>query len=285
MELKQMEYFKTVVEAGSISAAARMLNMSQPPLSMSIKNLETELGADLLIRGNRYVRLTEAGALFYQRVCRILELSDNTTKEIKRAGKIKTLSLGLTPSTIPIASPLLADYSRKNPDTHFQIYDGSTFELQHLLDNQVINAAFLRTPFPVGNYESVFIRKEPMVACIPKALITEADPISQGKPIKLQLLQKYPLSSYRRYQELLNSVFSKNGLTPSFYSICDDARTSLMWVNCGLAVAVFPKSLSPEIKNSVICPIKCAELETSILFVYKKSNNDSILSDFIGLLE
>lgn len=53
MDLKQLLYFKTVVEEGTISAAAKKLNLSQPPLSQQIKQLESELGVTLMERGAR----------------------------------------------------------------------------------------------------------------------------------------------------------------------------------------------------------------------------------------
>ena len=52
MDLKQMEYFITIADAGSISSAAKLLHMSQPPLSIQIKNLEEELGTTETIAMN-----------------------------------------------------------------------------------------------------------------------------------------------------------------------------------------------------------------------------------------
>ena len=65
MNFLQLQYFAAVVEEGSISQAARKLNISQPPLSMQIKNLEEEYGVKLFERGSRHIRLTESGELLY----------------------------------------------------------------------------------------------------------------------------------------------------------------------------------------------------------------------------
>ena len=53
MELRQLEYFRAIVDAGTISGAARVLHMTQPPLSYQIKMLEEELQVPLLIRGRK----------------------------------------------------------------------------------------------------------------------------------------------------------------------------------------------------------------------------------------
>ena len=60
MELKQLEYFRAIVDAGTISGAARELHMTQPPLSYQIKMLEEELQVPLFLRGKKKITLTEA---------------------------------------------------------------------------------------------------------------------------------------------------------------------------------------------------------------------------------
>ncbi len=280
MELKQMKYFKEVVDAGSISEAARILHMSQPPLSMSMKKLEEELDVKLFVRGSRRIQLTEAGALYYKRVNRILEMTDNTVLEVARSGKYRTFSLGLTPSTIPVASPALGDFVDKYEDVHFQIYDGSTFELMHLFDTHVIEAAFLRTPFAVGDFKEIPIRTEPMVAAIPKQLAKKAG-IDKSRLITLKELSQFPLSIYRRYNQLIRDAFSNSGLNPNYFSICDDTRTSLLWAHNGKGVALFPQSLLTYDNEILLCPVDCQSLNTTILFVYKEEFMTECVSQFL----
>lgn len=67
MELRQLEYFCRIADTGSIHEAARRLNLSQPPLSYQLRQLEEELGVRLFERGSRGVALTEAGKLLYAR--------------------------------------------------------------------------------------------------------------------------------------------------------------------------------------------------------------------------
>lgn len=72
MDLKQLRYFTTVAEEGTISAAAKKLFMSQPPLSTQMKLLEQELGCSLFERGQKHIRLTETGRLLYDRAQTLL---------------------------------------------------------------------------------------------------------------------------------------------------------------------------------------------------------------------
>lgn len=96
MDLKQLMYFAAVVEEGSITAAAKRLHLSQPPLSHQMKCLEEELGLQLMERGARHITLTAAGKVFYQRAKNLLQLADSTQKEMRaiRQGLAGTLTLG-----------------------------------------------------------------------------------------------------------------------------------------------------------------------------------------------
>ena len=76
MDLKQLEYFVTVINEGTISSAARKLNLSQPPLSAQMKSLEQEIGSQLFFRGSRQIELTEAGRILYERSKDILVNSE-----------------------------------------------------------------------------------------------------------------------------------------------------------------------------------------------------------------
>ena len=82
MNIKQLQYFVTIVENGTITAAAKKLGISQPPLSAQMKLLEEELGVTLMERGARQVRLTDAGRILYRRAVSIVELTDTTLKEL-----------------------------------------------------------------------------------------------------------------------------------------------------------------------------------------------------------
>lgn len=72
MDIKKLKYFITIVEEGNISAAAKKLHISQPPLSSQIKLLEKELNLKLMERGTRNITLTRAGKLFFKFMKEIL---------------------------------------------------------------------------------------------------------------------------------------------------------------------------------------------------------------------
>ena len=119
MELRQLEYFREIANTGSINEAARKLNMSQPPLSYQIRQLENELNVQLFERTHKGVILTAAGKLLYDRAASLLDYAKSTELEVSQTGKKRVLRIGITPTTVGTIMPYIADFSRKNPDVNF----------------------------------------------------------------------------------------------------------------------------------------------------------------------
>ena len=88
MELRVLQYFLAVAREQSISGAAQALHLTQPTLSRQLRELEEELGKQLMIRGNRKITLTEEGMLLRKRAEEILELVDRAEQEVMRPGDI-----------------------------------------------------------------------------------------------------------------------------------------------------------------------------------------------------
>ena len=80
MELRVLQYFLAVAREQNISAAAQSLHLTQPTLSRQLRDLEEELGKQLMIRGNRKITLTEDGRLLRKRAEEILDLVGRTEK-------------------------------------------------------------------------------------------------------------------------------------------------------------------------------------------------------------
>ena len=87
MDIRSLEYFLAVAQEESITRAAEVLHMTQPPLSREMKALEGELGKQLLIRGSRKVTLTEEGMLLRRRQ-RSWWLMEKTRMEIQASGEL-----------------------------------------------------------------------------------------------------------------------------------------------------------------------------------------------------
>lgn len=267
MELRQLEYFCRIADAGSFHEAARRMNISQPPLSYQMRQLEQELKVRLFDRTSRGVSLTEAGRLLYERATRLLDYAASTGQEIAAAGKKHILRLGITSSTVPTILPYITAFHRRYPEVSFEVRDAVSFTLlQYLLDG-MIDISVARTPLQLENVASKTLCTEPMIVAAPRG----KDGTAPGRETaQLSDLQGRPLILYRRYEELILSAFRQQELQPEIFCICDDARDALLWVEAGLATAIFPQSMQSLCTGLEVRVLDEPALETQTMLIWKK---------------
>ena len=167
MDIRQLLYFTTIAEEGSISAAAKKLHLSQPPLSYQMKLLEEELHLPLIERSARGIALTEAGRVLYKRAQGILELSELTRKEMlaMASGFTGTLHIGTVSSSgASLLGWRIPAFHQKYPQIGFAIHEGNTFELMEMLESGLIELAIVRTPFHNDQLNCLYLSPEPMIA-------------------------------------------------------------------------------------------------------------------------
>jgi DNA-binding transcriptional LysR family regulator len=237
-------YFIAIAENPSISAAAKKLGISQPPLSAQLQLLEKEFGVRLTERGPKGVSLTEAGRMLYKRAVSIVALSDAAIKDLKdySSGLRGTLRLGTGSSCgMALLGGRLAAFSEAYPLISFEIHEGAAFAMLDLLAANVIDVAVVRTPFQTESYHCEFLAPEPMVAAATEKFFPSPSP----DVISLSELEGLPLVYYRRMEHVIMAAFEKAAVEPYAYCINDDARTCLMWARAGLGVAVVPQSIFP----------------------------------------
>jgi LysR family transcriptional regulator, salicylic acid-responsive activator of bsdBCD len=265
MELRQLEYFIKIADTGSVSEAARRLNMSQPPLSYQLRRLEEELNVRLLTRTSRGVELTEAGRLLYRRASSLIEYARSTRDEVSESGKKRILRMGITSTTVPTILPAITRYARSHPDVNFEVHDGASMTLLTLLLDGIIDVSVARTPLRLDEVESLGLGSEGMIAVSPPDQLVERE-----DAVTLEDLTDEPLILYRRYEELIMNAFARKGLKTDVFCICDDARDAMLWVGAGLATAIFPRSMSSLCTGLRIRSIAERELETQTVLIWKK---------------
>ena len=280
MEMKQLEYFCSIVEAGTISGAAKALHMTQPPLSYQMKMLEDELEMQLFLRGTKKITLTEAGVALYERAESLLKMADITKREVFRIGTAATIHIGITPSSVSMMAEYLARFAQKFPAIHFDIHEGSTFALREQLENQVVDITTLRTPLIIKGYETKSLAKEKLlILALPAHEIMQQDP----QNLTLKTLSQYKIILSRRYRSYVLSAFEKKGIFCDIYCECQDARTALTLAENGLGVAVLPASMQ-KLTSRVVCrEIIDADLTTEILLAWRKERLPAEVQEFLAI--
>lgn len=150
MDFRQLEYFKAVVEAGSVSRAALALNMSQPPLSATIAKLERELGVQLLERTSRGVNPTAAGMYLMSSGSRLMTERTRIaeTMSLMGEGLAGELRVGVEPMVInEVVAEVMADFFVQAPNVRVHLKDFAPDAIFEGLRNGEIDIACL--PFSV----------------------------------------------------------------------------------------------------------------------------------------
>ncbi|MDE7157283.1 MAG: LysR family transcriptional regulator [Lachnospiraceae bacterium] len=222
MELRVLQYFLAVTREQSISGAAESLHLSQPTLSRQLKELEEELGKQLMIRGNRRITLTEEGMILRKRAEEIMELVKKAEDEISLsddiiAGDI-TVGAGETDG-IRFLARAAQEIQKKSPLIHLHIISGDRASVTDDLDRGLIDFGLIFGEIDTSKYEyiklpyrdtwGVIMRRDSALAG--KKTITAEDLLDKPLIISRQAFQNavfrdfFPCS-----QEKLNIVATYN---------------------------------------------------------------------------
>lgn len=124
LNLSQLQTFVTVASEGSMTAAADKLFLTQPAVSQQMKNMEDDLGVELIVRGSKQIKMTAQGEILYEHAKKILSLAQMAEVSIKSIGaqlrgelRIGTLnSIGLH-----LMSPVVSRMLKFNPDFKIKV--------------------------------------------------------------------------------------------------------------------------------------------------------------------
>ncbi len=170
MNFQQLTTFCAVVSEGSMTAAAEKLYLTQPAVSQQIRNLEDEIGSELLVRGVRNVKPTLQGQLLYDYAKRILYLTQQAevalqaiSTELKGSIRIGTLnSIGLY-----LISPIIGLFLKHNTQLHIKLTYGNTESLVKGLMSDELDVVIVpeqkgEIAYDLDPYGNKFLMKDEM---------------------------------------------------------------------------------------------------------------------------
>lgn len=194
LTLKQFRYFETVARTGHFGRAAELCAVSQPALSMQIKELEHTLGAPLLERMKNGARLTGFGEVILPKIRSCLDataaVSDLAETHL-RNGAMR-IRLGIIPTVAPYLLPrLMAEVSQVFPALELMIRETLTSRLLEELSEGQIDAAILALPSSAPGVEEVTLTKEPFLLVRPMKDADQSVPSPEGlQAMRLLLLEE-----------------------------------------------------------------------------------------------
>ncbi len=192
MDIRVLNYFLVVAREESFSRAAEALYISQPTLSRQIRDMEEELGVQLLVRTNRNVHLTQEGMRLRKRAQEIVALMDKTREEFARpaeeiAGDIY-IGSGETQLIRPIGA-LAVKLRQLHPGVHYHLYSGNADSIAERLDRGLLDFGIMLDPGDIHHYESLQIPGRDVWG----VLMRRDCPLAEKKTLQAKDLYSVPL--------------------------------------------------------------------------------------------
>ncbi|MDR0532334.1 MAG: LysR family transcriptional regulator [Verrucomicrobiales bacterium] len=287
MELRHLRYFVAVAEELNITRAAARLHVSQPPLSRQIRDLECELGVDLIEHGAKPVRLTEAGKIFFTEAQAVLNRAAEAIKaaRVVAKGGGGEIHVGYAPSlTVELLPKILRLFQEQAPQVQVRLHDLSSEEMLKGLGNGKLDVALMIRFGAKSRKGLVFEELQRYALC---AALPLTHPQAMAKKIEIrQLLRErligYTRQDYPEYHQMLDQLFAPYGPTPPIAEEHDGVASLITSVEAGRGLALAPQSFAclagPRLR---IVPLSPAPSKLVVGIAYRAGKLTTVQNRFI----
>jgi DNA-binding transcriptional LysR family regulator len=285
MEFRHIRSFLSVAETLHFGRSARLLNLSQPALSLQVKALEDELGIQLLSRNRQGTVLTEAGQAFREDAAVALEKLEFAKRKAQwaAAGKLGYIRIGfISTAGFEIVPNLMRRFRKSYPDVEFSIRNILTGAQLEMIDDGLLDVGFLRLPIETRKeIEVTTVHREPFIAILPSW-----HPLAAKKEIRLRELKGNPFVIYARehapgFHDLLTRILSNAGVVPKVVQTAGEMPTLISLVDAGVGVSIVPASAAKRIVSKVaVCSIADQLPESEIGLAFAPHNSAAVVRRF-----
>lgn len=246
MDVRQLRYFAVLAEEKHFGRAAKRLGMSQPPLSLAIRQIETELATPLFKRNSRNVELTPAGIVLQREVRLLLRQFDEAKAAVKAVadGKEGRLRVGFGGSMLYRGLPEIVDRFRKdNPGIDLLLTELNSVEQIAAIKRDEIDFGFVLDAKTAAGLNGFRFHSEPFVACVPAH-----HPAAKARTLKLDALRHDEFVLFSRnasphYFESIVAMCVANGFAPDVKHEVRHWTSVVSFVESGMGVSLVPKTL------------------------------------------
>jgi DNA-binding transcriptional LysR family regulator len=285
MNLYQLQSFVTVIAEGSMTGAADKLFLTQPAISQQIRNLEEDLGVDLLVRGVRQIKPTLQGEVLYEYSKKMLQLGAQAEVAVKAMGaELKGhLRVGtLNSMGVQLMSPIVSRLLKYNPQLNVKIEYGKGDDLIRMFKKGQLDVLILpdvETQFgmELGEVEKQFLLKEEMW------LVGTGKDVEIPKQIAISEYGKYPVILFsgefpdfnNKLDQALNSAGTK--VMPTFEST--NVGTLKRVIESGLGWGFLPSmSIKKQVKMGRLTQVHVKGLSYEAEFYYYSRKDPALKS-------
>lgn len=291
LNLHQLSTFVTVISEGSMTAAADKLFLTQPAVSQQIRNLEEEVGVELLVRGVRQIKATPQGEILYEHARRLLQQVQQAEVAVKSMGaelkghmRIGTLnSIGLH-----LMSPIIGRLMRHNPELMIRVdYRKGEDLIKAFKKNEfdVLMIPEAETEFGAemdANVEKKFLGKEEMW------LVGSGKEANLPQQIHLKELRKFPYVKFSEefpgFQKQLSDRLGSAGVSEQPIFESSNVGTLKRVIESGLGWGFLPAhSIKKQVRGGRMTRIhiKDFDYQVDFVFYYHRKSENKILCETI----
>ncbi|MTH99869.1 LysR substrate-binding domain-containing protein [Roseibium sp. RKSG952] len=274
LTIKQLRYFETLARTAHFGRAAEACAISQPALSMQIKDLERELGAVLFERGARQLKLTQFGVEAVERARAILR-SVEDLGDLARASRermVGRLRIGIIPTVAPYLLPaVIGDLTGAHPELDINIRETTTSKLIQELHEGRLDTAILALPISEVSLAEKPLFSESFVLVRPAAQARDPLPDFQAlREMRLLLLEEGHC-----FRDQALSFCNLQTVAPREVLDASSLSTLVQMVAAGIGVTLIPEMAVPvETRCGSVCIARFAEPQPSrtIGMVWRKTS-------------
>jgi DNA-binding transcriptional LysR family regulator len=286
-ELSHLRSFVVVAEELHFGRAAARLHLTQPPLSRQIQVLEHQVGAKLLERSSRNVRLTRAGRGFLNDARTIVRLAESASLSVRRISKGEqgSLAIGFTASSGYRFLPDLIVACRESlPGVEWILREMVTMEQVEALASGRLDVALLRPNAATADFETRCVVREPLVVALPVS-----HPRASGRLPRLMDFDHEPFLTYspveaRYFHDMVAGTFSRGGVHPRFTQYVTQIHSILALVRAGLGAALIPEAATNLRFDSVVFrPLQKLQppRPVELYMAWKHDSDNPVLARFL----
>jgi DNA-binding transcriptional LysR family regulator len=288
MDLRNLNYFQVLAEELHFGRAAERLNISQPPLSRTIKQLEDDFGVLLFERTKRKVLLTSAGEELLVQTKQMISQMASIKKRLRIVGKGESgnLRIGYVGAVMHSSLPSLLNIFHENhPEIDLNFEEQPNINLMQSLNNGTMDAAFVRTWLNPKNLEEKIILTESLAAVLPAK-----HNLSNQKLIEIKDLENENFISFARdcgptiFDGFLE-LCSASGFVPKIVHQATQLNSILRLVESGFGVSLLPVSIAENNNlNLKFIPLKKKIENIPLIMLYRKENANPSLMHLLDSL-
>lgn len=288
MDMRHLRCFVAVAEEMHFGRAAERLHLSQPPVSLAIKELEEELGVRLLERTSRRMSLTRAGEDALRDARAVLAAADTMRKRAREAaqGLMGTMSIGFI--SLPAYSFLPATLRQFTEDyqrVRVSLQEGTTDQILHDVESGSLDIGLVfSTPDLPAALSSRLVQSEALVVALP-----ETHPLAGGTRIALEKLSNERFLGFERHQgplmfDAIVATCMRHGFSPKLFH-ARQMHTIVSLVSGGIGVALVPASVQALHREGVVYrSMKGEKTTVETIAIWRRSNDSPLVKALLGCL-